>query len=69
MALRLLDPFRTFVENDERRAVANPGHRRIAVILTEQRRMDPAITEIVSKAFYRGRLTTEAGLQRPCWTE
>jgi hypothetical protein len=60
MALRLLEPFRTFVEDDERRAVANPGHRRIAATLTEQRRMDPAIAEIVSKAFYHGRLTTEA---------
>ncbi|MGO9430302.1 AAA domain-containing protein [Rhodoblastus sp.] len=64
MALRLLEPFRTFVEDDERRAVANPGHRRIAATLTEQRRMDPAISEIVSKAFYHGRLTTEAGRTR-----
>jgi hypothetical protein len=64
MALRLLEPFRTFVEDDERRAVANPGHRRIAATLTEQRRMDPAIAEIVSKAFYHGRLTTEAGRAR-----
>jgi hypothetical protein len=64
MALRLLEPFRTFVEDDERRAVANPGHRRIAATLTEQRRMDPAIAEIVSKGFYQGRLTTEAGRAR-----
>ena len=60
MALRLLEPFRTFVEDDERRSLANPGHRRIAATLTEQRRMDPAIAEVVSKAFYGGRLTTEA---------
>ncbi|MRI57328.1 DNA helicase [Methylobacterium sp. DB1607] len=59
-ALRLLEPFRTVVEDDERRGLANPGHRAIAATLTEQRRMDPAIAEVVSKAFYNGRLTTEA---------
>ena len=59
IALRLLEPFRTVVEDDERRALANPAHRSIAATLTEQRRMDPAIAEIVSKAFYRGQLTTE----------
>jgi hypothetical protein len=64
MALRLLEPFRSFVEDDERRALANPGHRRIAATLTEQRRMDPAIAEIVSKTFYGGRLTTEANRVR-----
>ncbi len=61
MALRLLEPFRTFVEDDERRALANPGHRSITATLTEQRRMDPAIAEIVSKSFYHGRLVTESG--------
>ena len=61
MALRLLEPFRTVVEEDERRTLANPAHRRIAATLTEQRRMDPAIAEVVSRAFYRKRLTTEAG--------
>jgi hypothetical protein len=59
-ALRLLEPFRTFVEDDERRALVNPGHRPIAATLTEQRRMDPAIAEIVSRAFYVRKLTTEA---------
>ena len=59
LALRLLEPFRTFVEDDERRAVSNAGHRRLAATLTEQRRMDPAIAEIVSTAFYRGQLKTE----------
>jgi AAA domain len=63
-ALRLLEPFRTFVEDDERRAIANPNHRAIAATLTEQRRMDPAIAEIISRAFYGGRLTTEAGRAR-----
>lgn len=60
-ALRLVEPFRSLVEDDEGRARANPAHRPIAATLTEQRRMDPAIAEIVSKAFYKGRLTTEAG--------
>lgn len=59
-ALRLLEPFRTFVEDDERRALVNPGHRPITATLTEQRRMDPAIAEIVSRAFYVRKLTTEA---------
>jgi len=58
-ALRLLEPFRTFVEDDERRRLVNPGHRPIAATLTEQRRMDPAIAEIVSRAFYGKNLTTE----------
>ena len=60
MALRLLEPFRTFAEDDERRRQSNPNHRPIVATLTEQRRMDPAIAEIVSNAFYRGKLATEA---------
>ena len=60
MALRLLEPFRTFAEDDERRRQSNPSHRSIAATLTEQRRMDPAIAEIVSHAFYQGKLITEA---------
>lgn len=59
LALRLLEPFRTVVEDDERRSIGNPSHRSIAATLTEQRRMDPAIATVVSKAFYKGRLTTE----------
>jgi len=69
MALRLLEPFRTFVEDDERRRHANPTHRPIAATLTEQRRMDPAIAEIVSKAFYGGRLSTEVNRARVAETE
>lgn len=61
MALRLFEPFRTFVDEDERLQSVNPGHRPISATLTEQRRMDPAIGEIVSKAFYGGTLKTEAG--------
>jgi AAA domain len=60
MALRLLEPFRTLVEDDERRASSNPHHRPIAATLTEQRRMDPAIAEVISQAFYGGRLSTNA---------
>jgi len=61
LALRLLEPFRSVVVEDERRSQANPNHRHIAATLTEQRRMDPAIAEIVSKAFYQGKLLTERG--------
>lgn len=59
LALRLLQPFRTFVEDDERRR--GDGARPIAATLTEQRRMDPAIARIVSDAFYNRELTTEPG--------
>lgn len=57
-AHRLFAPFRALVEEDERLAGSRTGHRRIAATLTEQRRMDPAIAEIVSEAFYEGKLTT-----------
>ncbi|MBV9279803.1 MAG: DNA helicase, partial [Chloroflexi bacterium] len=59
LALRLLEPFRTFVDDDERRRAGNPAHRPISSTLTEQRRMDPAIARVVSEAFYEGRLKTE----------
>lgn len=59
LALRLLEPFRSIVEEDERRSKSNPSHRSIAATLTKQRRMDPAIASVVSKAFYKGRLLTE----------
>lgn len=68
-ALRVLEPFRTVVEEDERRAASNPNHRSLAATLTEQRRMDPAIAEIVSKAFYGGRLETESGRKLAAETE
>lgn len=61
LALRLFQPFRTFVEDDERKSEANIGHRRISATLTEQRRMDPAIARIVSRAFYDSKLETEQG--------
>ena len=59
LGLRLLEPFRTFVEEDERRTLGNSAHRPVAATLTEQRRMDPAIARVVSDAFYAGKLKTE----------
>lgn len=58
LAVRLFEPFRAFVEEDERRGQGNPGHRPISAVLTEQRRMDPAIARIVSEAFYDKKLDT-----------
>jgi hypothetical protein len=57
-ALRLFEPFRAFVEEDERRLSASAGSRPISSTLTAQRRMDPAIASIVSEAFYDGKLKT-----------
>jgi AAA domain len=59
LALRLLEPFRTFANEDEKRTLANSSHRAISSMLTEQRRMDPAIERIVSQAFYNGKLKTQ----------
>ena len=61
LALRLLEPFRTFVEEDERRELERAGSRPISATLTEQRRMDPAIAEVVSHSFYKEKLKTESG--------
>lgn len=63
-ALRLFEPFRSFVDEDERRGLANSNHRAISSTLTEQRRMDPAIAHVVSEAFYKGRLETQAARTR-----
>jgi hypothetical protein len=60
IGLRLLEPFRSVVVEDERRTSVNQGHRPVSSTLTQQRRMDPAIAEIVSRSFYLGRLSTEA---------
>lgn len=57
-ALRLFEPFRHFVTEDERKLLLNPGHRAVTATLTSQRRMDPAIATIVSRAFYDDRLKT-----------
>ncbi|WP_445487878.1 DEAD/DEAH box helicase [Rhodopseudomonas sp. RCAM05734] len=58
LAYRLLEPFRSTVEEDEKRLKETSLHRRVSATLTEQRRMDPAIAEIVSQAFYKGDLQT-----------
>lgn len=68
-AIRLLEPFRTFVEDDERRSFGNPTHRSISETLTEQRRMHPAIATIVSETFYDKKLRTEAGRAAAALTE
>lgn len=57
-AVRMLEPFRAFVDDDVRKVAGSPGHRPISATLLEQRRMDPAIAEIVSHAFYDDKLAT-----------
>ncbi len=69
LALRLFEPFRAFVEEDERRFLGNANHRPISSTLTEQRRMDPAIARIVSDAFYEGKLKTQEGRALAAETE
>ncbi|MBD9509920.1 AAA family ATPase [Ensifer sp. ENS10] len=59
IGLRLLEPFRSVVSEDERRARVDLTHRPVSSTLTQQRRMDPAIAEIVSRSFYLGGLSTE----------
>lgn len=61
LALRLVEPFRTFVEEDDRRRTRRDTARPLSTTLTEQRRMDPAIAEIVSRSFYNYTLKTEPG--------
>jgi hypothetical protein len=61
LALRLLEPFRSVVVEDQRRSGLDRSHRPISSTLSQQRRMDPAIAEIVSRSFYSGELSTEAG--------
>jgi hypothetical protein len=58
LALRLVQLFKTIAEGDEARAAAAPRHRRLTSMLDEQRRMHPALAEVVSKAFYDGKLRT-----------
>jgi hypothetical protein len=68
LALRLVEPFRTFVEDDERRT-RRDGVRPMSKALSEQRRMDPAIAEIVSRSFYGGDLRTQADRQARAQSE
>jgi hypothetical protein len=58
LAYRLVQFFKTVAEGDETRLAANPHHRQLASLLDEQRRMHPALAEVVSKVFYGGRLRT-----------
>jgi hypothetical protein len=69
LALRLLEPFRTFAEEDERRSLTNSSHRPISAMLTEQRRMDPAIARIISEAFYKKKLKTQDKRAKAAETE
>lgn len=68
-AQALVEPFRIFADEDERLSLANSGHRAISAMLTEQRRMDPAIARIISEAFYKKKLRTnparEAAATKP----
>jgi hypothetical protein len=63
-AVRLFAPFQTLVEEDEQNGRTRTGHRRISAMLTEQRRMDPAIADLVSTTFYKGELKTSASRYR-----
>jgi hypothetical protein len=58
LAFRLVQYFRTVVTTDDTRRAGNPNHRPLSAFLDEQRRMHPAIAELVSKAFYDGTLRT-----------
>jgi hypothetical protein len=59
MAARALEPFRMLVEEDaKRRPVAGGVRKSVSSELLVQHRMDPAIAELISRCFYRGRLQT-----------
>lgn len=57
-ARSFIEPFRSVVEEDERRLAASPHQESLSATLTEQRRMDPAIAKLVSETFYAGKLRT-----------
>lgn len=59
LAKQWVEPFQSVVMEDERRLLAMPHHKRLSATLTKQRRMDPAIAEVVSKTFYNGELETD----------
>ena len=59
MASRALEPFRTLVEDDAaRRPLAGGVRKSVSSELLVQHRMDPAIAELISRCFYKDRLTT-----------
>lgn len=58
-SLRVLEPFKSLVVEDEgRRAVTGGRRRTVASELSCQHRMDPAIARLISECFYGGRLDT-----------
>lgn len=68
-ASRLFAPFQTLVQEDKALSRSRSGHRPIAATLTEQRRMHPAIADLVSTTFYDGELTTSASRLRAAKTD
>jgi hypothetical protein len=59
MAAKAMEPFRALVEEDANRRSTIAGKQRVlSSELLVQHRMDPAIGELISRCFYRGRLTT-----------
>jgi hypothetical protein len=61
MAVRTFEPFRSLVEEDERRrSTAGKTKRAVSSELLIQHRMDPQIAKLISMCFYRDRLTTGA---------
>jgi AAA domain len=59
MAIRVFEPFRALVTEDEaRRAVAGGTRRSASSELLIQHRMDPAIAQLISACFYENRLET-----------
>jgi hypothetical protein len=60
-ATRMFSLFETIIEDEfERQTLSKPG-RPIAMPLTAQHRMHPAIAKIVSNSFYNERLITDSG--------
>ena len=68
-AFRLVQFFRTVVEEDKRRKDRNPQHRALSAELNEQRRMHPALAELVSKPFYGGLLRTAEVRSKSAYSE
>lgn len=54
-----VEPFRSVVERDEEWALQTGQPPYLSATLTVQRRMDPAIAQLVSKTFYKGALQTD----------
>ena len=65
---RLVQFFKTIAMGDEARA-GGPRPRPLTSVLDEQRRMHPAIAEVVSRAFYAGRLRTAEKREAEAYAE